>query len=139
VILSMRHVVGAFEQRRRVLVWLLTAWTAAGCATPVRTSGEEQSPPAVVTSFAVYALSRGQGVPAPTRSAWQAVWTLLEDARREGKIARLQQTRLGLEGEVRLCAQFSDRAQAQEMLQRTREIGKGVELLNIVEEPCSGQ
>src|SRR4029450_11259547 len=109
----MRHVVGAFEGRRRVLAWLLTAWTAAGCAAPVHTRGEERSPRPAVTSFAVYALSRGQGVPAPTRSAWQTVWTMLEDARREGKVARLQQTRLGLEGEVRLCAEFGDRGQAQ--------------------------
>src|SRR4029453_5070781 len=98
-----------------------------------------QPPRPAVASLPGYALSRGQGGPAPTRSAWQAVWTMLEDARREGKVARLQQTRLGLEGEVRLCAEFGDRGQAQELLQRTREIGKGVELLNIVEEPCSGQ
>ena len=64
---------------------------------------------------------------------------MLEDARREGKVASLRQTRIGLEGEVRLCAEFSDPRQAQELLQRAREIGKGVELLNVTEGPCSGQ
>jgi hypothetical protein len=64
---------------------------------------------------------------------------LLEDARREGKVAQLQQARVGLEGEVRLCAEFSDAARAREMLARVREIGKGVDLLNIVEEPCTRQ
>lgn len=120
------------------LVWLLAACTAAaGCAIPVRTDGGEPPPRAVPASFAVYALSRGRGVPAATRSAWQAVWMMLEDARREGKVTRLEQTRIGLEGEVRLCAEFSDAGHAREMLERAREIGKGVELLNVVEESCS--
>jgi hypothetical protein len=106
---------------------------------PVRTNGEERAAQAASASFAVYALSRGRGVPESTRRAWQTVWTMLEDARREGKVARLQQTRIGLEGEVRLCAEFSDPERARELLARAREVGKGVELLNIVEEPCSGQ
>jgi hypothetical protein len=135
----MRDAIAARHQRF-VLVWLLCAWTAAaGCAMPVGTSGEERASQAGSASFAVYALSRGRGVPEPTRSAWQTVWTMLDDARREGKVARLQQIRIGLEGEVRLCAEFSDAGRAREMLERAREIGKGVELLNVVEEPCSGQ
>ena len=135
----MRYAI-AVGHRRLVLVWLLSVWAAAaGCAMPVRTSGEERAAQAGSASFAVYALSRGRGVPEPTRSAWQTVWTMLEDARREGKVTRLQQTRIGLEGEVRLCAEFSDPGPEQEMLARVREIGKGVELLNVVEEPCSGQ
>ena len=130
----------AVEHRRLVLGWLLSAVaTAAGCTMPVGTSGEERAAPVVSASFAVYALSRGRGVPEATRSAWQAVWTMLEDARREGKVARLQQTRIGLEGEVRLCAEFSDPGHAREMLERAREAGRGVELLNVVEESCSGQ
>ena len=136
----MRYAVAAVEHRRLVLVWLLSAWAAAaGCAIPVRTSGEVPATQTGSASFAVYALSRGRGVPAPTRSAWQTVWTMLEDARRKGQVARLQQTRIGLEGEVRLCAEFSDPGGAREMLERAREVGKGVELLNIVEEPCSGK
>jgi len=136
---GMRYAI-AMGHQRLVLVWLLSAWTAAaGCAMPVRTSGEERAAQAGLASFAVYALSRGRGVPEPTRSAWQAVWTMLEDARREGKVTRLQQTRIGLEGEVRLCAEFSDPGRAREMLARAREVGKGIELLNVVEEPCSGQ
>src|SRR5437016_2988329 len=81
---------------------------AAGCAamaTPARTSRDEPGGRAGTASFAVYALSRGRGVPEATLRAWQAIRTLLEDARREGALAQLQQTRLGLEGEVRLCAE----------------------------------
>ena len=135
----MSYTVAAVEHRRLVLAWLLSAWAAAGCTMPAGTSAEERATPAVSASFAVYALSRGQGVPESTRSAWQTIWTMLEDARREGKVARLQQTRIGLEGEVRLCAEFSDPARGREMLERAREIGKGVELLNVTEEPCSKQ
>jgi hypothetical protein len=135
----MRYAI-AVEHRRLVLVWLLSASTAAaGCAVPVRTSGEERATQVGSASFSVYALSRGRGVPEPTRSAWQTVWSMLEDARREGKVTRLQQTRIGLEGEVRLCAEFPDPGRAREMLERARAIGQGGELLNVVEEPCSGQ
>jgi hypothetical protein len=40
---------------------------------------------------------------------------------------------------VRLCAEFPDAERAREMLERARAIGRGVELLNVVEEPCPGQ
>ena len=104
---------------------------------PAGTAGQERTVRAATSSFAVYALSRGRGVPEPTRSTWQAVWNLLESARRDGKVARLEQTRIGLEGEVRLCAEFDDPKLAREMLDRVRTRVTGVELLNLVEEPCS--
>src|SRR2546422_3036032 len=116
------------EHRRLVLVWVLSTWAAvAGCVMPARTNDEERATRAASASFAVYALSRGRGVPEATRAAWQAVWTMLDEARRDGKVTRLEQTRLGLEGEVRLCAEFADPRVAREMLQRAREIGKDVE------------
>jgi hypothetical protein len=133
----MHEIICGVERRRVRLVWFFAAWTlVAGCATPARTDGQQRPAPA---AFAVYALSRGRGVPEATSRAWRAVWTLLEDAQREGKVAKLQQTRIGLEGEVRLCAEFSDAVRAREMLERVRELAKGVDLLNIVEEPCSKQ
>ena len=120
-----------------MLVWLLAAWAAAGgCASP-KARAEVAATGGAPASFAVYALSRGRGVPEPTRNAWQAVWTILEEGRREGRVTHLQQARIGLEGEVRLCAEFADPAIARAMLERAREIGRGVELLNVVEEPCS--
>lgn len=124
-----RHRVGSASL---VFVWLLGAWTAtAGCGTT------PEAPRASPASFAVYALSRGRGVPQATRTAWQAVWEMLEKARREGTVLQLQQTRIGLEGEVRLCAEFADSRRAQEMLARAREMTTGVDLLNVVEESCS--
>ena len=114
---------------------------AVGCVAPSATPAGRDEPggPGGATSFAVYALSRGRGVPEATLRAWQAIRTLLEDARREGAIAQLQQTRIGLEGETRLCAEFRDADRGRQLLRRAREIGSGVELLNIVEEPCPRQ
>jgi hypothetical protein len=126
--------------RRLGCVMLLAAWVvAAGCATAAATDGHERGVGAPRRSFALYALSRGRGVPEPTRSAWQAAWSLLETARRDGQVARLEQARLGLEGEVRLCAEFDDPQAAQEMADRVRTIVRDVELLNLVEEPCSSR
>jgi hypothetical protein len=127
------------NRRRSLLVWVLSAWLGiAGCAAPAPISGEARTASTGAMSFAVSALSRGRGVPPPTRAAWQAVWAMLEVARREGKVTRLQQTRIGLEGEVRLCAEFSDPAHARELLARARQIVEGVELINVAEESCSG-
>lgn len=106
---------------------------------PVGTNGQERPDGTATSSFTVSALSRGKGVPEPTRSAWQAAWNVLESAQRDGKVLRLEQTRIGLEGEVRLCAEFRDLKLAREMLDRVRAIVKGVELLNLAEEPCSGR
>ena len=129
----------AARYRRILLVWLVSAWAAAaGCATPTAGSGEERAPRAATASFAVYALSRGRGVPEATRSAGQRVLAMLEDARRDGTVVRLQQTRIGIEGEVRVCAEVADAARARALLERARGVAAGVELLNVVEEPCAG-
>ncbi len=136
-IAAVRECVVVGRNRRVLLAWLVSAWAAAaGCATPTTGSGEERAPRAATPSFAVYALSRGGGVPAATRSAWQRVLAMLEDARRDGTVTRLQQTRIGIEGEVRVCAEFADAARARELLERARGVAAGVELLNVVEEAC---
>ena len=64
---------------------------------------------------------------------------MLEGAQRDGKVTRLERTRIGLEGETRLCAEFTDAAVAREMLERVRSIAQGIELLNVTEEPCPGR
>jgi hypothetical protein len=134
-----RYAVATAECWSVAVACLLGAWTAAaGCAAATPRPGDvAQAPRAAPPSFAVYALSRGRGVPDATRSAWQTLWEMLEAARRDGAVATLRQTRIGLEGEVRLCAEFSDSRRAQEMLARAREMATRVELLNVVEEPCS--
>ena len=54
------------------------------------------------TEFAVYALSRGKGVPEPTRSALRKAHSLIEGARQRGDVVRLKETRIGLEGDASL-------------------------------------
>jgi hypothetical protein len=125
-------------RRLGCVVLLGVCAVAAGCALATPTDGQERAVRAP-RSFALYALSRGRGVPEATRTAWQAAWSLLEGARRDGKVARLEQIRIGLEGEMRLCAEFDDPQVAQEMVDRVRMIVRDVQLLNLVEEPCSGR
>lgn len=87
--------------------------------------------------FALYALSRGKGVPEPTRNALNKAQALIEQAQRRGEVLALRQTRIGLEGETRLCVEAKDKASARRLLLEVRAIGSGVELFNVVEESCS--
>ena len=97
-------------------------------------------PPTSATSkpeFALYALSRGKGVPAPTRAALEKAHALLEDARQRGAVLALKETSIGLEGETRLCVEAKNAAAARELMKDVRAIGKNVDLFNVVEESCS--
>lgn len=100
----------------------------------------EPSPPGkddgAPVSIAIYALSKGRGVPEPTREAYGQIRTILEKQRTTSAVSSVSSRRMGLEGETRLCAQFRDREQAQATLKEIREIAADVELLNVVEEPC---
>ncbi|HEY7496358.1 MAG TPA: hypothetical protein VIH59_35315 [Candidatus Tectomicrobia bacterium] len=75
-------------------------------------------------------------MPERTQQAFQEIQALLKDAQQQGKIVRLQQTRIGLEGETRLCVECSSSAVAQELFEKSRELSKGVDLLNVVMETC---
>ncbi len=86
--------------------------------------------------FAVYALSRGKGVPEPTRGAFRNARALLEGAKQRGEVTRLKETRIGLEGETRLCAEAKDIATARALLRELRAIAENIELFNVVVEPC---
>jgi hypothetical protein len=86
--------------------------------------------------FAVYALSRGKGVPEPTRGAFRKSHTLLEGAKKRGEVLWLKETRIGLEGETRLCVEAKDATAARALLRELRAIAENVELLNVVVESC---
>jgi hypothetical protein len=90
----------------------------------------------VEREIAVYALSRGKGVPEPTRAAFGKALTLVDEAKRRGKVLKATQTRIGLEGEKRLCLEAKDVATARTLLLELRVIAEGVELFNVVVEPC---
>ena len=86
----------------------------------------------------VDALSRGAGVPDETRAAFDRIRGLLEAARRDGRVLRLDEETIGLEGERRLCAVPRDRDAARELLASLRDAARGALLLNVAERPCVG-
>ena len=110
---------------------------AATMALAPRASGQPAPSAPAMDGFAIYMLSRGRGVPAATRRAYEEAKVLLEAARDEGRTRTLTVEVIGLEGERRLCVEFHDPVRAQVALARIEAIAAGVELLNVIEEPCA--
>ncbi len=99
---------------------------------PARPSSDDAQP----STIAIYSLSRGKGVPPETREALKQIRALLERQQAAKSVVALQSNRIGIEGETRLCAEFRTSRDAQAALAEIRRISAGVELLNVVEEPC---
>ena len=95
-------------------------------------TGAEPEPTAVV----ITTLSKGRGVPAPTRDAYKQIRGLLEEQQNQSAVTNIDTQRIGIEGEMRMCAEFRDRVQAEYTLDQIRKISNDVELLNVVEGPC---
>lgn len=87
-------------------------------------------------SFAVYALSRAKGVPPEAREALRKVRELVEVDRSRGLGVRVESRRLGIEGEMRICSEYDDPRDAGRAFKRASELVKGVDLVNLVVEPC---
>lgn len=102
----------------------------------------EKTPPAAgskdpePTTVTITTLSKGRGVPAPTRDAYKQIRGLLEEQKNQSAVTNIETQRIGIEGEMRMCAEFRDRAQAEYTLEQIRKISAEVELLNVVEGPC---
>ena len=107
---------------RRPVVAMQQAPAASG-ATPAPT-------------LAVYALSRGKGVPDEARATLKDIRALLDAARQDGRVTDMASTRIGIEGETRLCVEFRDAAAADALGAEVRAAARDVELLNVVEERC---
>ena len=84
----------------------------------------------------MYALSRGKGVPTETREAFSEMVRILNGLKDAGQVVNISKQRIGLEGETRLCVEFSDAAMAQEALLKVKQLGKGIDLLDYVVGPC---
>jgi hypothetical protein len=69
----------------------------------------------------------------------QRVRGLLEEARQRGDVLSLVQTRIGLEGETRLCATFATPDAARDAWVQARRFVEGADLVNLVIEPCAKQ
>ena len=110
--------------------------SATESPTPSPSAAASATPVAGPRSFAVYALSRGKGVPQEAWEVLQRVRGLVESDRKRGVGVKIERTPLGLEGETRLCAEYEDPRAAEKALARARDLAKGVDLLNVVVEPC---
>jgi hypothetical protein len=88
-------------------------------------------------SFAVYTLSRAKGVPPEAREAQLKVQKLAEADRDRGLSVSIETTRIGIEGERRLCVAYQDPQHGARALARARVVVKGVDLINLVVEPCT--
>ena len=122
----------------------LTPWsraTAAGCVLAVASAaaGQEKKPPADMTSFAVFALSRGKGVPEAAREALRKVEERVEADKRGGVGVQARRTRIGLEGETKLCVEYETVGGARRAFEYVETIVKDVDLVNLVPGPCSGK
>jgi hypothetical protein len=111
---------------------ILMMGASKGCA--------EAKPPETLApapqSISVYALSRGKGVPEQAREVLIQARELLTAAQKRGDVLRMIEQRIGLEGETKLCAEFSSGESAQTMIDQIQQLGRGVELINVKIEPC---
>jgi len=82
-------------------------------------------------------LSRGTGVPPEAREALEQVTNLVESDRTRGLRLTVETTRIGLEGEKRMCVEYEDPADGARAWERASAIVKGVDLVNLVAEPCA--
>lgn len=100
----------------------------------------ETPPPVPMTSthsFAISGLSRGKGVPPEAREALRQVRELVEADQNRGVSVSVETTRIGIEGETRVCVEYKDPEDGTRAYERAKVIVKGVDLVNLVAEPCA--
>lgn len=124
-----------FKPMKYALPVILSMSIFSDHVTTMSLSKDEQDEQSV-HSFAVYTLSRGKGVPEAARTILQDSGTLVESLRQKGHDIKITQQRIGLEGETRLCVEFSDTKLASATLQKIRILSQDEALVNVVEEPC---
>ena len=110
---------------------------AASLLGAVAVSGQAPTPPIESASFAVFALSRGKGVPAEARELLRKVGEIVEEDKRRGIRVETRRTRFGLEGETKLCVEYQRLPDARAALERVEKLAKDVELVNVVAGPCA--
>src|SRR2546423_9905710 len=102
----------------------------SGVSTP------SSSAPRSVKTFAVYALSRGRGVPPAAREALRKVRALVEKDQKRGIGVTIETTRIGIEGETRMCIDYKNATDGRRAYDRARPIVTGLAPANLVAEPC---
>lgn len=112
---------------------ILLIEAGAGCAE----INAPESGAATPSSFSVYALSRGKGVPDEARQVLDQSRHLFNRGHDQGEVKRIVDRRIGLEGETRLCAEFSDEKAADTLFEQIQRLSLGVDLVNVKRELCS--
>lgn len=82
-------------------------------------------------------LSRGKGVPADARTAFDRVYQDLSELKRQGKMTYLRKEVIGLEGERRICAEFTDSETAYLLFTRIKQLAMETDLFEVHEESCA--
>ena len=114
------------------------AWSGCGLAlAAAAVVAQEKAPAPEVTSFAVFALSRGKGVPPEAREVLRKAAEIADADKRRGVRVDTRRTRIGLEGETRLCVEYQSAADARRGLDQVEKLVKDVDLVNLVPGPCS--
>jgi hypothetical protein len=102
-------------------------------------SGRDTGPPDAVLelqSFALYALSRGKGLSEDGRRALEDFRQLLRDMKAEGHVVEVSDTRIGLEGETRICAKFASSDLAGKAWMQMQRLSAGADLVQLKPEKC---
>lgn len=114
----------------------LTSIASSGCKSTSKEDKTADRPTVATSGCALYALSRGKGVPDAARNRYEAAREQIKRAQADGLVSRFEESRFGLEGEMCLCVEFADAQEAEDLIRRLRSMVDGVDLLNLIEEPC---
>jgi len=102
-------------------------------------SGRDTGAPDTVLelqSFALYALSRGKGLSDDGRRALEGFRQLLREMKAEGQVVEVSDTRIGIEGETRICAKFASSDLAGKAWMQMQRLSAGVDLVQLKPEKC---
>jgi hypothetical protein len=97
------------------------------------------TPPMTSRGFTVLALSRGSGVPESTVDGFAKIMALLHEARQAGANIQIATDKIGLEGETRLCVDFTNPTLGGRLFTQVNALTQGLELINVTNEPCSAK
>ena len=75
-------------------------------------------------------------MPPEAREALNKVRKDVEGDQQRGIEVTMHTTRMGIEGETRICAEYKDGDAGGRAYERARVTVKGVDLVNLVAEPC---
>ncbi|RXG84335.1 hypothetical protein [Bradyrhizobium vignae] len=102
-------------------------------------AGRDTGPPDAVLelqSFAFYALSRGKGLSERGRQVLEDFRELLRGMKAEGQVVEVSDSRIGLEGETRICAKFASSESTGKAWMQMQRLSAGVDLVQLKPEKC---